>query len=865
MKKFVLLLTLAFVGLQASAQNEFITIWNIQSSSFVDPPEIIIPTFPGEIYDYTVDWGDGTVTTNHNTDASHEYPFPGGVYTVKISGLFPRIYFEKFNILDPMVTSLTQIVQWGDNPWTSMSGAFHGTRNLGGNPSDVPNLSNVTDMSKMFYLATNFNPESIGLWDVSNVTNMSQMFASATQFDRNLGTWDVSNVTNMSGMFQSVTIGSGPGTIVFGPGGLSTSNYDSTLIAWSMLDLQSNVPFHGGRSKYCDSRMARDYMINHFHWTIIDSGPQSQNCVLCGAITEYDGGVWSNGFPDSSMRAIFKDDYDTILGTDLDVCSIEIKPGVTVSVVPGTVVKIANSILIEGELIFESDASGDGELGKLGPNAYIIGDAIVHRYFSANRSYRMVSPTITSKTSINSNWQEGVNNTGTDYPADNHNPFPGFGTHITGSLVGANGLDATLTGNPSLFSVNLTTQQFEAVTNTLTTKLDAGKSFLMMVRGDRSINMADPVYNPTSTVLRSMGRLAVGSQTQKYPVPTFNSWVMFGNPYQCSVDMRFVMAESNNVNTGYFYIYDATIAGQQGAYVTIQTDTGANSLPGQSDANGFLQPGQGAQAVSLVGGNVSMSFKEASKAPKNHTTTNATSNTFVSEGSLSCQLFTQENYTIGGSVHDGFVILFSSENDNELNLDDALKPMNFYENLGINHDGTYLSIEQREMPQPSEIISLYSSGYSNSNYTLSLKTDGLEETLLYLDDNYIGTSTLLEMGETIYNFSVDPNDDLSIATDRFSIRVEERLGIEDNQMLAGIRLYPNPTSNNNFYINAPNLNGEQIDVIITDMAGRQIFQNKLNCQDNKIAVSVNGSLTTGVYLVTLKFAGEESTYRLVKQ
>ena len=37
------------------------------------------------------------------------------------------------------------------------------------------NTSNVTDMSNMFYNATNFN-EDIGGWDTANVTNMNSMF-----------------------------------------------------------------------------------------------------------------------------------------------------------------------------------------------------------------------------------------------------------------------------------------------------------------------------------------------------------------------------------------------------------------------------------------------------------------------------------------------------------------------------------------------------------------------------------------------------------------------------------------------------------------------------------------------------------------
>ncbi len=71
--------------------------------------------------------------------------------------------------------------------------------NLRGIPIGKWDVSNVTDMSKLF-ANTKMN-EDISEWDVSNVTNMLGMFLSATIFDKPLNNWDVSSVTNMSAMF----------------------------------------------------------------------------------------------------------------------------------------------------------------------------------------------------------------------------------------------------------------------------------------------------------------------------------------------------------------------------------------------------------------------------------------------------------------------------------------------------------------------------------------------------------------------------------------------------------------------------------------------------------------------------------------
>jgi len=63
-------------------------------------------------------------------------------------------------------------------------------------------VSNVTNMNKMFYYAKEFN-QDIGEWNVSKVTNMSEMFVSAVSFNQNINNWDVSHVEDMSYMFSS--------------------------------------------------------------------------------------------------------------------------------------------------------------------------------------------------------------------------------------------------------------------------------------------------------------------------------------------------------------------------------------------------------------------------------------------------------------------------------------------------------------------------------------------------------------------------------------------------------------------------------------------------------------------------------------
>lgn len=228
----VLLLTLAFgipLGLFAGndftslqsytcvTSDAFITTWKTTSAN----ESITIPT-DGLGYQFDVDWGDGTTTTNHTGDASHSYTV-AGTYQVSITGAFPKIFFNNGGSKNKIIS----INQWGDQIWGSMAGSFHGCKNMKMLAVDTPNLtfvismskmflgckllnqpmdhwdvSSVEDMSGLFQGANRFN-QHLASWNVSQVKNMSAMFQGALKFDQPIGGWDVSSVLNMSGMFQS--------------------------------------------------------------------------------------------------------------------------------------------------------------------------------------------------------------------------------------------------------------------------------------------------------------------------------------------------------------------------------------------------------------------------------------------------------------------------------------------------------------------------------------------------------------------------------------------------------------------------------------------------------------------------------------
>ncbi|WP_075340793.1 BspA family leucine-rich repeat surface protein [Tenacibaculum agarivorans] len=224
MNKRVLIIVLFFQYI-IYGQSPFITTWE----TTVANETITIPTFPGETYNYTVDWGDGTGVTNETGDAIHTYAV-ANTYTVSISGNFPRIYFNNSGDKDKILT----IEQWGDQVWTSMENAFYGCSNLNitNTGIDDPDLTNVTDMSSMFYQTSSFTGAHIEGWKTGNVTNMTSMFVDAIVFNGDLSAWDVGSVRSMLNMF------------------LRAENFNQDISGWDVRNVQSMTAMFSGAVKF---------------------------------------------------------------------------------------------------------------------------------------------------------------------------------------------------------------------------------------------------------------------------------------------------------------------------------------------------------------------------------------------------------------------------------------------------------------------------------------------------------------------------------------------------------------------------------------------------------------------------------------
>ena len=146
--------------------------------------------------------------------------------------------------------------QWDVSNVVNMSELFSFTKAFNHIIKDW-DVSNATDMSLMFLGAENFN-QDITQWNVSKLNVGFAMFANCPKFNQDLSGWDISNAGTLSGIFDNC--------------GLSTTNYDKILKAWSTLDVKNNIHFSANGISYCTAKNERDFLINHFNWIITDDG-----------------------------------------------------------------------------------------------------------------------------------------------------------------------------------------------------------------------------------------------------------------------------------------------------------------------------------------------------------------------------------------------------------------------------------------------------------------------------------------------------------------------------------------------------------------------------------------------------------------
>jgi surface protein len=222
--KFLLLSILLMFCSNIKAQDEFITIWKPASTGIF--PSVSSPTqiyFPGVGTNYKIYWEEVGYPAHNNTlnnvttllsapllidFGSPLNPVPANAtYTLKVSngnGNFHRICFYAPNLsIHRDSHKIIDVSQWGKIRWSSMEYAFNFCTAMDVTATDIPILSDLTNMSSMFSMCYELvGNSSFSNWNLLNVTNLSATFYFAKKFNQPISSWDISNVTDISLMFM---------------------------------------------------------------------------------------------------------------------------------------------------------------------------------------------------------------------------------------------------------------------------------------------------------------------------------------------------------------------------------------------------------------------------------------------------------------------------------------------------------------------------------------------------------------------------------------------------------------------------------------------------------------------------------------
>lgn len=165
------------------------------------------PDFAGQ-YNYDVDFDGDGIPNQSGVEGDVTFNFGAGnngPHIVSISGDFPAIQFGVDDVLQlvlsedkdtvvpfdaTLANSLIEIQQWGIIEWRSMNKAFASCENLLVPAVDVPNFTEVDDMSNMFRNAFEADPD-VSQWNVEKVIDMTSMFEAARRANPDMSNWKI--------------------------------------------------------------------------------------------------------------------------------------------------------------------------------------------------------------------------------------------------------------------------------------------------------------------------------------------------------------------------------------------------------------------------------------------------------------------------------------------------------------------------------------------------------------------------------------------------------------------------------------------------------------------------------------------------
>jgi Secretion system C-terminal sorting domain len=526
--------------------------------------------------------------------------------------------------------------------------------------------------------------------------------------------------------------------------------------------------------------------------------------------------------------------------------------------VAGSVEVSNGSLNANNNLTLLSNATSSAVIAPVAVGSSITGKVTVQRFIpQGKRAFRFLTPSVTTDDFIRNNWQ--------------------LATHITGSSTGANGFDATGTGNPSLFTYNnqqATGTGWTPIATTNATNLEATKGYRLLIRGDRDINInAASLANMNNPItLTATGTVATGTiflTTSSNPAmnntnnPTTNGYSLIGNPYVNTVNWNTL---TKSGLTDAYYSWDANMGtvSQRGRYVVYSSVTGSNNMA--SSVSQYIQPGQAFFVKNTTLGVAgSITFHETDKQGTNVNPTffRTTENDLAR---LDLQVFETNEMALNTNPIDAAVAVFGSEFSNQLETGDVEKLSTGIENLSFFNSTTSLAIDARPAVVATDELAIQLQEFQpNKSYTFRPQFSNFDPTTTpFLLDTYLNQYTALAL-DTPTNVTFNTTTDAaSFATNRFKIVFQNSALNNPTFNAAHVVLYPNPVANNQFNIALPSYFSGKVNIAIVNTIGQVVYVTNQDAQ-NTLSINPTSVLAQGMYLVQITNQGTTITKKITIQ
>jgi hypothetical protein len=440
------------------------------------------------------------------------------------------------------------------------------------------------------------------------------------------------------------------------------------------------------------------------------------------------------------------------------------------------------------------------------------GRFVVQRFIqnpTATRSWRLLTAPLeaASAPSINDAWQQGVVNPDRANPNGSggiYNPWPGFGTHITGpgGLYNAtNGFDHG-TGSGSILYAGAGVNTWLIPSSTKAAKITDQKGWMLFVRGDRGFTIGNQYTPSQNTTLEAKGKINIGNIS----VPVTATKHVIGNPYPSAISLMDVDVAGTPGRNSTYYMWDPkmfTSYTQPGKWVTF-TGVGNGFVQTTSESpyadDGTIESGQAFVVDVPAAGNII--FHETDKKPLASSLVGIENGTIARPVSARYSLFRSDIYALhpgGAKLTDGVLNIFSDNYNNTTGEEDARKMITFNtkESLSLLRDSVKLAIEKRKDITLNDTIFFSMSKFNEMPYRFRFEANNfIPGTEAFLEDKFTGnriTISTTDSSTVDFNITADP---LSKAEDRFRVVFQSSPGTVLPVSFTAIKAYRGNNHNN---------------------------------------------------------------------